>query len=128
MYYTMSVYQDDPQSFEHELKEQLKTKARDSRDSGDIVELYVARNSQYPDIERYVIEATSFEGAILKYLKIVKSEYKEDELSIILEELSEDVGDIPLDMNFVIKWIGGKTRKPVSPWSGDRKLYKVNKK
>jgi hypothetical protein len=124
----MSVYQDDPQVFEHELKEQLKSKARDSRDGGDIVELYVARNNQYPHIERYVIEATSFEGAILKYLKIVKSEYKEDELSIILEELSEEVGDIPIPMNFALEWICGKKRKPISPWSGDRKLYKVNKK
>lgn len=124
----MTVYQNDPQAFENELKEQLKTKARESRDRGDIVELYASRNNQYPDIERYVIEATSFEGAILKYFKIVKSEYKEDELSIILEELSEEVGDIPITMDFALKWICGKTRKPASPWSDYRKLYKVNKK
>lgn len=121
----MSVYSDDPVSFQQNLKETLKAQARKSRDNGDVVDAYIAQHS---NLKQYIIEATCFDAAILKYLKIMKSDYNEDELSILLEEMSEACGDVPITQEMAYKWLHGMTRQPASPWSSTRVLKRVEKR
>lgn len=119
----MRSYADDPTAFVHTLKDSLKEQARVSRDRGDASELYSITNARYDDINQYIIEATSFEGALLKYCKLVKKEYGIDELSALLEEMQDSVGpDAPVTMEMAMKWLRGKTKSPASPWNATRRL------
>lgn len=123
------TYQNDYKNFELNFKELLKKKARESKTRGDKTNIYAIKNDTYPNLSKYIIEATSFEGAILKYFKLVKTEYKENELSILLEELHENCDEIPITIDIARKWLLGKTKQPPPPFNNDKRcLYQVIKK
>lgn len=121
-------YQTDPTVFIATLKDSLKERARQSRDGGDATQLYSIVNSRYANIDQYIIEATCFEGALLKYCKLVKKEYSIDELSVLIEEMQESIDkSVPITLDMAAKWLRGKTTRPPSPWSESRNLKVVKK-